>query len=173
MLHTPGHFSYCILWPERRRCRVGEAILAPLKKNTRAGTRYENRPANRAGRKVRGTALSVPRHSSTAVGNVCYILWSIFQSWRREQRARRRKPLEKQTSWPERRIRGPGYTMCENQDPGPSMAGRRGPPWRCMPRLWHRMVGLSCTFRVISLRVPPRSSSAGIHRLPWAPPTGL
>ena len=32
------------------------------------------------------TALAVPCHSSTAVGNVCYILWAIFQSWRREQR---------------------------------------------------------------------------------------
>ena len=49
-------------------------------------------------------------------------------------------------------------TMCKNQDPGPSMAGRRGPPWQYMPRLLHRMVSISCTFRTISLRVPGRPS---------------
>src|SRR5829696_688466 len=59
--------------------------LAGLETNTRAGDSLSNptRQSRRAGRIEKSTALTVPRHSSTAVSNVCYILWAILQSWRR------------------------------------------------------------------------------------------
>jgi hypothetical protein len=71
-----------------------KAILAPLKTNTRAGymLRKPARKSRRAERieKIRPDCAPPLYHR---MGNVCYILWATFQSWRRAK-ARRRKPLE-------------------------------------------------------------------------------
>ena len=99
-----------MLYPSPITRKALEAILTPLKTNTRAGytLRKPARKSRRAERivKIRPDCAPPLYHR---MGNVCYILWATFQSWRRAK-ARRRKPLEAILAPLEKNTRA-GYTL--------------------------------------------------------------